>query len=148
MLSIEYNLEDDMAAIKGGCMCGAVTYEVSGEPIFVGHCACENCQKATGGGHSSIAAFPEASLNAHGQLTSHTAKGDSGQATTYQFCPKCGSRLFIRPAVIPNAVLITLGTMETAANLMPSMLIYGKRRRAWDHVDPALPIFPEMPPRN
>src|ERR1017187_3183572 len=95
----ENELEDKMAAIKGGCMCGAVTYEVSGDPMFVGHCACENCQKATGAGHSSIAAFPEPSLKARGELASFAAKGDSGQATTYQFCPKCGSRLFIRAAM-------------------------------------------------
>src|SRR4029077_567186 len=106
-----------MTAIKGGCMCGAVTYEVSGEPMFAGHCACENCQKATGSGHSSIAAFPEVSLKTRGELTSYAAKGDSGQATTYQFCPKCGSRLFIRVATLPDAVLITLGTMEPAATV-------------------------------
>jgi hypothetical protein len=134
-----------MVAIKGGCLCGAVSYEVSGEPIFVGHCACENCQKSTGGGHSSVAAFPEPSVKAHGELTSFAAKGDSGQATTYEFCPKCGSRLFTRPSAMPGAVLVTLGTMEAGADLNPSMLIYDKRRRPWDHVNPAIAVFPEMP---
>jgi hypothetical protein len=134
-----------MVAIKGGCMCGAVTYDVSGEPIFVGHCACENCQKTTGGGHSSIAAFPEAALKARGELTSFAAQGDSGQRVTYQFCPKCGSRLFSRAAMMENVVMISLGTMEAGADLQPSMMIYGKRRRAWDHVDPSVPVFPEMP---
>ena len=134
-----------MAAIKGGCMCGGVIYEVSGEPIFVSHCACENCQKATGGGHGSHAAFHERSLKADGDLTSFAAKGDSGQNTTYQFCPKCGSSLFLRSAILPNVVVVTLGTMEAATDLKPSMMVYGKRRRAWDYVDPALPVFQEMP---
>ena len=137
-----------MAAIKGGCLCGAVTYKISGEPIFVGHCACENCQKATGGGHSSIAAFPEASVTEHGALTSFAATGDSGEPITYQFCPTCGSRLFTRATVMPNVMMVTLGTMETTADLAPQMMVYGKRRRAWDHVDPAIPIFQDMPPRN
>ncbi len=75
-----------MAAIKGGCMCGAVSYEVSGTPIFVAHCACENCQKATGSGHNTVAAFQETALKASGDLTSFAAKGDSGKNTTYQFC--------------------------------------------------------------
>jgi hypothetical protein len=132
-------------AIKGGCLCGAVTYEVSGDPMFVGHCACENCQKSTGTGHSSIAAFPEAQVTVHGEVTSYVGKGDSGQATTSQFCPKCGSRLFTRPAVMPGAVLVSLGTMEADAALEPSMMIYGKRRRAWDHVPPGLALFEGMP---
>jgi hypothetical protein len=38
--------------------------------------------------------------------------------------------------------------MEAGADIQPSMFIYGKRRRAWDHVDPAIPVFQEMPPRN
>ena len=58
-----------MATIKGGCLCGAVTYEVAGDPIFVGHCACANCQKATGGGHSTVAAFPEPQVTTHGETT-------------------------------------------------------------------------------
>jgi hypothetical protein len=38
--------------------------------------------------------------------------------------------------------------METGADLQPSMLIYGKRRRAWDHVDPAIGVFEGMPGPN
>jgi len=137
-----------MATIKGGCLCGAVTYEISGDPMFVGHCACENCQKTTGGGHSSVAAFADPAVTVHGELTSFVAQGDSGQPNTYQFCPKCGSRLFSRPAAMPGAVLVTLGTMEGGGDLQPSMLIYGKRRRAWDHVDPAIGVFEGMPGPN
>jgi hypothetical protein len=134
-----------MATIGGGCLCGAVTYEVEGEPMFVGHCACENCQKATGGGHSTIAAFPEPQVTIHGETTSYQGKGDSGQPTTYQFCPKCGSRLFTRASMMPGVVMVTLGTMDAAAGLEPSMMIYGKRRRAWDHVAPDVPVFEAMP---
>jgi hypothetical protein len=134
-----------MATIKGGCLCGAVTYETQGDPMFVGHCACENCQKATGGGHSTIAAFPEPQVSIHGETTSYQGKGDSGQPTTYQFCPKCGSRLFTRASMMPGVVMITLGTMDAASDLQPSMLIYGKRRRGWDHVAPGLQVFEGMP---
>jgi hypothetical protein len=135
-----------MATIKGGCLCGTVTYEVSGEPMFVGHCACENCQKTSGGGHSSVAAFAESGLKVHGEPASYVAKGDSGQPTTYQFCAKCGSRLFTRPSVMAGSVIVTLGTMsEGAEALEPSMFIYGKRRRAWDHVPTGLALFEGMP---
>ena len=132
-------------AIKGACLCGAVTYEVTGEPMFVGHCACENCQRATGGGHSSVAAYPEPQFSSSGATTSYAGKGDSGLPTTYQFCPKCGSRLFTRADMMPGVVMVTLGTLEATSPLTPQMLIYGKRRRAWDHVDPQVPVFEAMP---
>ena len=134
-----------MANIKGGCLCGAVTYEISGDPMFVGHCACEDCQKATGTGHSSVAAFPETALSVHGQPASYTGTGDSGQATTRQFCGKCGSPLFTRPSVMPGAVIVSMGTMDADAALEPSMLIYNKRRRPWDHVPSGFAVFEGMP---
>jgi hypothetical protein len=113
--------------------------------MFVGHCACENCQKTTGGGHSTIAAFPEPQVTSRGETTSYVGKGDSGQPTTYQFCGKCGSRLFTRAAMMPGVVMVTLGTMASDADLQPSMMIYGKRRRAWDHVAPGFQVFESMP---
>ena len=35
---------------SGGCLCGAVRYEAQGEPLYAGHCYCEDCRKASGGG--------------------------------------------------------------------------------------------------
>jgi hypothetical protein len=134
-----------MATIKGGCLCGAVTYETQGEPMFVGHCACQDCQKATGGGHSSVAAFPDPQVSIRGQAASYQGKGDSGQPTTRQFCPKCGSPLFTRASVMPGVVMIALGTTDADADLQPSMMIYGKRRRAWDAVPAGLQVFEGMP---
>ncbi|HEY3799683.1 MAG TPA: GFA family protein [Caulobacteraceae bacterium] len=134
-----------MATIKGSCLCGAVTYEAQGDPMFVGHCGCQSCQKTTGSGHSSVAAFPESQVSVHGDVTTYVGQGDSGQPTNLQFCPKCGSRLFTRPTVMPGTVIISLGTMDADAALEPTMFIYGKRRRAWDHVAPGLPVFEGMP---
>ena len=134
-----------MATIKGGCLCGAVTYEVTGDPMFVGHCACENCQKTTGTGHSSVAAYPDAQITIHGATTAYEGKGDSGQPTTYRFCTVCGSRLFTNASVMPGVTMVTLGTMEAGAEIQPSMMIYGKRRRAWDAVPAGLQVFEGMP---
>jgi hypothetical protein len=137
-------MDADMT-IKGGCLCGAVTYEITGEPMFAGQCACENCQKSSGTGHSAVAAYPEPQVQAHGAVTSYVTKGDSGQPATYQFCPVCGSRLFLRAAVMPNVVMVSLGTMQAGSEPTPSMFIYGKRRRSWDAVDASMQLFDGMP---
>ncbi|HLK25653.1 MAG TPA: GFA family protein [Caulobacteraceae bacterium] len=134
-----------MATIKGGCLCGAVTYEVTGDPMFVGHCACANCQKSSGTGHSTVAAYPEGQVVIHGKMSAYTGKGDSGQPTTHEFCPTCGSPLFSRASMMPGVVMIAVGTMDADAAPEPSMMIYGKRRRSWDHVPEGFAVFEGMP---
>jgi hypothetical protein len=34
---------------KGGCFCGAVQIEVSGEPESMGYCHCQSCRSWSGG---------------------------------------------------------------------------------------------------
>src|SRR5258708_32619699 len=34
---------------EGGCLCGAVRYRVSGEPVAATLCHCRSCRKASGG---------------------------------------------------------------------------------------------------
>ena len=40
-------------SLNGGCLCGAVRYEVRGEPARFYHCHCRRCRKASGTGHAS-----------------------------------------------------------------------------------------------
>lgn len=34
--------------IKGSCLCGKVTFEISGEPSSLSYCHCSRCRKAAG----------------------------------------------------------------------------------------------------
>ena len=45
-------------AYTGGCACGAVRYEISGEPMFMNDCQCRDCQRKSGTGHGSYLTFP------------------------------------------------------------------------------------------
>src|SRR6202034_265236 len=53
--SLDYRSEGVMAesTVKGSCLCGAVKYEVTGEPKRFYHCHCSRCRKVTGTGHAS-----------------------------------------------------------------------------------------------
>jgi len=47
----------------GGCLCGRVRYECSADPLFMGHCHCRDCQKASGGAYEPDIGLPAAALN-------------------------------------------------------------------------------------
>jgi hypothetical protein len=38
---------------SGGCACGAIRYEISGEPMVMSDCQCRDCQRKSGTGHGS-----------------------------------------------------------------------------------------------
>jgi hypothetical protein len=35
----------------GGCACGAIRYEINGEPVVMLDCQCRQCQRDSGTGH-------------------------------------------------------------------------------------------------
>ena len=41
----------------GGCACGAIRYQISGEPLFQNDCQCRDCQRKSGTGHGSYLTF-------------------------------------------------------------------------------------------
>jgi hypothetical protein len=71
---------------SGGCYCGAVRYEVSGESGGSILCHCLDCRKITGSAYSTNAVYPEDGFKVtKGTPKQHTVKGDSGNEITSNF---------------------------------------------------------------
>ena len=47
----------DDVKMTGGCMCGAVRYEITGDSFGVGHCHCHSCRKHNGAAVVTLAGF-------------------------------------------------------------------------------------------
>ena len=134
------------ATHKGGCLCGAVRYEIAGEPMMSGFCYCQMCQKQSGSGHAFHAMFPENAFRAQGATKGYTWTADSGHKVTTEFCPTCGSPLFGRSSGYPGMVTVRVASLDNQSAFEPQMAVYTKRRQTWDRDIPSLPSFPEMPP--
>lgn len=133
-------------ARKGGCLCGAVRYEVTAAPSMAGFCYCESCRRLSGSGHAFHALVPEEALKASGTVKSFQWKADSGSTVTTSFCPTCGSPLFGKSSGMPGMVTFRAASLDDPNVLSPQMAVYAKRLLRWDHLDPAIAAFDEMPP--
>ena len=81
--------------MKGKCFCGAVEFEVSGDPAAAGYCHCDDCAAWAGAPINAFTLFPK------GRVT--VTKGDDNVGTynktenSYRkFCMTCGGHLFNR----------------------------------------------------
>ena len=135
-----------MTQMTGGCACGAVRYEIAGDPVMAGHCQCGKCQKLSGTGHASFAAFPEAAVKTTGAIGYWSYTADSGHEAQRGFCPTCGSPVIVRPKRAPGIVAITLGSLDDSSAVVPNMVFFTARGRPWDHLAADAARFPGMPP--
>jgi len=134
-------------AYSGGCACGAIRYEISGEPVFMNDCQCGTCQKKSGTGHGSYLTFPgRKSVKLNGEATHWDVAGDSGNVKTHSFCATCGSPVYLTFASMPDLFTVHAASLDDPARYKPQAVTYTMRGYAWDHLDPALAKFDKMPP--
>lgn len=108
-----------MDRFTGGCLCGDVRIEASGQPYRVGLCHCLDCRKHTGALFQASAIFPEAAVVITGETRDYDGRC---------FCPRCGSSVFGRSG---DEVEVSLGALDTPDQLQPSYELWTLRREAW-----------------
>src|SRR5262245_3653990 len=98
---------------QGGCLCGAVRYELRGESTSVTYCHCSMCRKWHG--HvGAYAAVDRASF----VITEPRALAwyASSPKVRRGFCRECGSSLFYDHADLPK-MAFAAGTVDQPTNL-------------------------------
>ncbi len=132
-------------AYTGGCACGAIRYEITGEPVVSNDCQCRDCQQESGTGHGSHLTFLHSDVQVQGAAARWDMRGDSGNVKTRAFCPVCGSPVYMTFAAMPEFFTIRAASLDNPGRYQPQMVTYRVRAHAWDHVDPALPKLDKMP---
>lgn len=127
----------------GRCYCGAIRYELSGEPNVVALCHCRDCQRSAGAPAVTWAMFPAEALS----VTQGEPKSINGSGGAVRsFCPDCGSGLFYYNAVnLPGIVDVQTATLDNPESLPPQVQIQTAERQGWvAHLD-QLPEFERFP---
>lgn len=128
--------------LTGGCHCGAIRYEVDGEPVYHALCHCTDCRRQTGAPVVSWALFPTDRLKATGTPNVYA----SSENAQRHFCGKCGSSLFYTNAVVfPGLTDICSATLDEPDRLSLGIQVQTAERIGWMKDAHLLPQFERYP---
>jgi len=120
--------------VTGGCLCGAVCFQASEPPSYIGHCHCRMCQKASGGVSILWVCFIGEDRRKEGSL-----RFTNGEPKYYKssdwleraFCPNCGSPLGVRTRRGHRSVMI--GNLDHPEDWPPNEVHAGiESQRPWN----------------
>ena len=132
--------------LTGGCMCGAVRFEVTEPLVSAGYCHCKRCQRRTGTAASASARIAKGSLRVtSGEELIRAWQPDDGFAKL--FCSACGSALWSRHPEDHELISIRLGTFDEDPGIRPSYHQYVAYAAPWEELpDDGLPRYDERRP--
>jgi len=125
--------------MTGGCLCGAVRYEILAEPIARINCHCRTCQKAAGAPYLALIFVPAAALKIHGNYKEFTTTAASGNKVYRAFCPQCGTPLFGKNSTFTSVRPVTATTLDDPSKFIPEKDMWVVDAQPWDYMNPALP---------
>lgn len=126
--------------LKGGCLCGKVTYEYRGALGPIVFCHCSRCRKAQGsafGTNSPIQAADFTVLSGQDVLKEY----ESSPGKHRVFCSHCGSPIYSRNSAIPGVLRLRLGSLDTAIMARPVAHIYASSHAEWETITDTLPQY-------
>ena len=113
--------------IKGRCLCGAVRFVATGEPISVAWCHCESCRRHSG---APVSVFVAYSRDAYRVTEGEITKFNSSPGRLRGFCARCGSTLTCEGESSPE-MHFHIGAFAEAARFQPTRHIFPEERLPW-----------------
>lgn len=128
--------------MTGGCQCGAIRYEITGDPINHSLCHCSDCRRSAG------ALMVGWAMMKHDQLavSGEPAVFASSEHARRHFCIQCGTGLFYTNAEnLPNMVDVQTGTLDEPEKYPAQAHIQTAERLLWMASAHELPAFERYP---
>ena len=123
-----------MSPRTGRCLCGAVQYKISAEPVASRICWCRDCQHIASNGTVNIL-VPTDALEVFGSVSEYRSTADSGNRMSRKFCPNCGSHLFANSSGRPQLTVVRAGTLDDTSTVHPTANIWCLSAPAWACMD-------------
>ena len=133
-----------MTERNGHCLCGAVSFRLTAEPITTRVCWCQDCQHLAANGTVN-ALVPTNALEISGELSEFISTADSGNQMSRRFCPRCGSHLFSNSSARPQFTVVRAGNFDDPSSVRPVMNIWASSAPQWACIDATLERVEQQP---
>jgi hypothetical protein len=125
-------------SVEGGCLCSAVRYRLTGEPLLSGICHCRSCRKASGAPSVAWVTFEHKNF----QLLSGAPRTfESTRGVFRTFCGNCGSALTYASDSSPASLDITTVSLDNPEQFPPTREGWLEHRLSWQPINPARETF-------
>jgi hypothetical protein len=136
-------VSEPAAHLTGGCLCGAVRFEITGPMLNAGYCHCTRCQRRTGTAASAQARIEGSSLRLlEGEELLKAYRPAKGFEKI--FCGECGASLFSRNPDDHEQMSVRLGAIDGDPGIRPAWHQFVAYAAPWEPIpDDGLPRFEE-----
>jgi hypothetical protein len=133
--------------LTGGCMCGAVRYELKSEPFDCGWCHCRTCQLTSGAPAMVFASVPEGDLvwTQGADSVKSVASSSFGHRT---FCGRCGTPFLMKVNHQPETVDFSVATLDEPGATAPGFHIFWGSKVPWFDRGDSLPRHDKFRPNT
>ena len=123
---------------RGGCLCGAIRYAITGEPVVTTLCHCRSCRLASG---APSLAWTVVSTDDLRYDTGRPSEFESSPGVFRGFCDACGTSLSWRRLDRPDTIDITTASLDASEAFPPAKEIWLEHKLAWETAHPTLPHY-------
>ena len=132
---------------RGGCLCAAVRYEVTAEPIALFCCHCSECQTTSGSSFVIALRVPYAGISViQGQIELYVRPEADGQKRNVARCSRCLTALWSEALNSPQYHTVYAGTLDDSPALRPVAHIWTQDAQPWIGFPEGILKYPQNPP--
>ncbi len=114
--------------LTGGCLCGAIRYQVSAAPFDADYCHCVQCQKSSGAVFQAWMDFKLAQVSWLAGAVTEYASSDN---VLRGFCAQCGCTMSYRDRRYPDYYTLTIASLDKPNLVKPNYHIYTQNQLSW-----------------
>lgn len=117
---------------RGSCVCSAVRYEITDEPIALLCCHCTECQTASGSSFVLSLKVPHGGVRVvEGEAKPYLRLEADGQRRNVFRCPKCLTMLWSERLDSKMPITVYAGTLDHSHKLRPIAHIWTQDAQPW-----------------